>query len=580
MKPILPFLFALSFLMAGSGLRAAEPALPPEAPDDKAESAETTAALPRLDLTPKLLYQFLLAEMAGQRGQISQSALLYRELARETRDPRVARRATEMALHGRHPDVALEMAQLWQTLEPESAPARQTLIRLFAALGRQADLTREITALLAAEPRYITQNLSHLNRLLARINDRKMARNIVETVTTPYLVLPEAHYARAIAAFEAKDLGAARQLIQRVLSLKPDWEAAALFQFQLTEDRAEALAQLAGFADRQPLAREAQLTYARALVAEKRYADARAVFDRLLAQDAKDAAPNGDVIFAIAVLSLQLNDTAAAEKQLQRLVEMGHAESDKARFYLGQIAEEARRWEDAAHWFDAVGRGEHYLPARLHGANILAKQGKLAAARQYLSNAEAATAHERVQLLIGESQILRDAGDIATAHGVLVAGLAQQPEQPELIYEAALMAEKLGRHDELETRLRRLIKLKPDHAHARNALGYSLAERNLRLAEAQALIEQALELAPDDPFILDSKGWLLFRKGEANAALETLNRAFSIRRDPEIAAHLGEVLWSLGRQPEARSTWDKARSEHPANEVLTETIKRLAPALP
>jgi len=577
MKPILPFLFAIPLFMAGSGLHAAEPAVTPDTSDDKAESAEATASLPKLDLTPKLLYQFLLAEIAGQRGQMNQSALLYRELARETRDPRVARRATEMALHSRQLEVALEAAQLWQSIEPESAQARQTLIRLLAALGRHDQLAREVAALLAAEPQHIAQNLSHLNRLFARINDRTVARNIIETVTTPYLDLPEAHYARAIAAYESQDLGTARQLIGRVLLLKPDWETAALFQFQLAEDRAEGLAKLADFIERQPRAREAQLTYARALVTEKRYAEARRVFDRLLAQDANIATPNGDVIFAIAVLSLQLNDTAAAEKQLLRLVDMGHVEANKARFYLGQIADEAKRWEDALRWFDSVERGEHYVSARLHGANILAKQGNLAGARQHLTKAEAVAPREQVQLLIGEAQILRDAGDIAAAHGVLVAGLAQQPDQPELMYEAALMAEKLGRFDELETRLRRLIELKPDHAHALNALGYSLAERKIRLAEARALIERALELAPNDPFILDSKGWVQFRMGDADAALETLNRAFGIRPDPEIAAHLGEVLWSLGRQSEARATWEKARHEHPANDVLAETIKRLLP---
>lgn len=576
MKPILPFLCALPLFMAGSGLHAAESA----PASDPAESSESTANLPRLDLTPKLLYQFLLAEIAGQRGQVNQSALLYRELARETRDPRVARRATEMALHGRQPEVALEAAQLWQALEPESAQARQTLIRLLAALGRQADLAREVAALLAAEPQHIAQNLSHLNRLFARINDRTVARNIIETVTTPYLDLPEAHYARAIAAYDTQDLSAARQLIERVLSLKPDWEAAALFQFQSAEDRAEGLAKLAGFIDRQPQAREAQLTYARALVADKRYAEARRVFDRLLARDANAATPNGDVIFAVAVLSLQLNDTAAAEKQLLRLVDMGHVEANKARFYLGQIADEAKRWEDALRWFGSVERGEHYVSARLHGANILAKQGNLAGARQHLTKAEAATPREQVQLLIGEAQILRDAGDVVTAHGTLVAGLIQQPDQPELMYETALMAEKLGRHDELETRLRRLMELRPDHAHALNALGYSLADRNIRLPEARALIERALELTPNDPFILDSKGWVQFRMGDVDAALETLNRAFSIRPDPEIAAHLGEVLWSLGRQDDAHSTWEKARREHPASEVLVETIKRLVPSLP
>jgi Flp pilus assembly protein TadD len=179
--------------------------------------------------------------------------------------------------------------------------------------------------------------------------------------------------------------------------------------------------------------------------------------------------------------------------------------------------------------------------------------------------------------LIGEAQLLREAGRNADAHQALTAALERQPDQPELLYEVALLAEKLGRVDELESRLRRLIEIKPDHAHALNALGYSLADRNIRLVEARTLIDRALELAPNDPFILDSKGWVLFRQGETQAALDTLNQAFGIRPDPEIAAHLGEVLWSIGRKDEARQTWDTARKEHPANEALAETVKRLQP---
>jgi len=276
------------------------------------------------------------------------------------------------------------------------------------------------------------------------------------------------------------------------------------------------------------------------------------------------------------VLSLQLNDTAQAEQQLRRLIEIGHAESDKARFYLGQIADEGKRFDEALKWFGEVMRGEHFVPARLRSAALLVQQGHLDAARQLLQISDVSP-REQVQLRIGEAQLLRERGDAASAHAVLVAGLAAEPDQPELLYEAALMAERIGRHDEMESRLRRLIELKPEHAHAHNALGYSLAERNVRLNEARRLIERALELAPQDPFILDSQGWVMFRQGDAVAALEVLKRAFDIRPDPEIAAHLGEVLWSLGRRDDAQQVWDSSRRAHPANEVLAETIKRFLP---
>ncbi|MEW6165571.1 MAG: tetratricopeptide repeat protein [Pseudomonadota bacterium] len=545
-------------------------------PDEESVKAET-ARLPAVELTPRLLHGFLLAEIAGQRGQLGNSAQLYLDLAEETRDPRVARRATEIGLHGRRLDLALAAARIWQETDPASTRARQAFISLLAAQGRFDELRGSIAALLAAEPKHLAQNLGHLNRLFSRATDRKAVRELVEAVTEPYLQLPEAHYARALAAFDARDAVAARRAIQHALELKPDWETAALLRAQLAENRDAALAGLADFVAANPRAREARLAHARALVNAKRYAEARRQFATLLEQGGNAPEKNGDVVFALAVLSLQLDDTADAERHLRRLVEIGYAEADKARYFLGQIAEEDKRWDEALRWFAQVGPGEHYLVARLHAANVLARQGKLDEARRQLAATKTAGPREQVQLLLGEAQILREANRFADAHAALAAGLEKLPDQPELLYEIALLAEKLGRLDELESRLRRLIELKPDHAHALNALGYSLADRNERLSEARTLIERALELAPHDPFILDSQGWVLFRLGERQAALDTLNRAFGIRPDPEIAAHLGEVLWTLGRREEARQTWETARRAHPANAVLAETIKRFLP---
>jgi tetratricopeptide (TPR) repeat protein len=590
MKPIfLPLLAALLVsgctLMPGGvkpdeedGAQAARD----EAAADAAAAAEEEAAakkaalkLPTLALTPERLYRFLLAEIAGQRGDWASSATLYRDLARETRDPRIARRATEIAMHGRLPDMALDTARLWGEIDPDSPQARQMLIRLLAIQGRYDELKMALGILLAAEPADIGQNLSHLNRLFARGGDRKAILDVIVSVTAPYLDHPEAHFARAVAATEARDLAAARVAIHRALELKPDWETAALLNVQLIENRQEAMAALGDFVAANPKARNARLAYARALVGDQRFQEARREFRILLEQGKRDLAKNGDVVFALAVLSLQLNDTAEAEQHLRQLVGIGHVESDKARYYLGQIAEDGKRWAEASKWFGEVGPGEHYLPARLHGASVLAKQGRLEEARRHLADTVADEPRQRAQLLIGEAQLLREAGRLTDAHAVLAAGLVKQPDQPELIYETALLAEKLGRPDELESRLRHLIDIKPDHAHALNALGYSLAERNERLPEARTLIEKALELAPNDPFILDSKGWVLFRLGDAKAALTVLQQAFGIRADPEIAAHLGEVLWSLGRQDEARATWEKARRDSPSNETLAETIKRL-----
>lgn len=577
MKPIFPLLILTALLASGS-LRAEAPApVVPAAEIDAAVDPEDAivAGLPNVELTPRLLYQFLLAEIAGQRGQFIDSAGLYLDMAKRTRDPRLARRATEIAAHGRSMEMAHEGAQLWLDIEPASLQAHLANINVLVALNRYAELEAATAALLALAPQHIGQNLLRLNRLLARGQDRKAVRDLIVAVTAPHLQLPEAHFVRAVAAFDARDLPGAREAIRQALKRKPDWEAAALLLAQMSEKN-EAFAVLEEFIAANPQAREVRLTYARALVGDKRYADGRRQFGVLLEQ-VGDPAKSGDVLFAVAVLSLQLNDKADAETHLRKLAAIGHAEADKAHFYLGQLAADSNRWDEALQWLGKVGRGEQYLSARLQAANVLVKQGKLEEARQHLAASEVANLRERAQLLIGEVQILREAGRLTDAYAVMEAALAGQPDQPELLYEAAMVAEKLGRYAEVERRLRRLIELKPDHAHAHNALGYSFADRNVNLAEALALIERALQLAPNDPLILDSKGWALFRMSDKQAALDVLSTAFRMRADPEIAAHLGEVLWSLGRQDEARQTWEKARAEHPDNEVLTETIKRLAP---
>ncbi|MDO8958402.1 MAG: tetratricopeptide repeat protein [Rhodocyclaceae bacterium] len=544
--------------------------------DEAAAQEKSVAGLPDVELTPRLLYQFLLAEIAGQRGQFANSAELYLDLARRTRDPRLARRATEIAVHARHPQLAQQAAELMLDIDPASLQAHLTLINVLVAQGRYAELRPRTAALLALAPQQIGTGLLRLNSLFARAEDKQAVRELIEALTAPYLQLPEAHYVRAVAAFEARDPDAARDAARQARKLKPDWEAAALLLAQLSEKSA-ALAVLEEFIAAHPEARNARLTYARALVGDKRYAEGRRQFGILLQQSESDPARNGDVLFAVAVLSLQLDDKADAEIHLRKLAEIGHVEADKAHFYLGQLAAESKRPDEALQWFGKVGRGEHYLSARLQAASLLVKQGKPEAARHLLAASEAANPQERAQLLIGEAQLLREAGQTAEAHAVLARGLEQQPDQPELLYEIAMVAEKLDRIDEVESRLRRLIELKPDHAHAYNALGYTFADRNIRLAEALALIERALQLAPNDPLILDSKGWALFRMGDARAALEILGAAYGMRADPEIAAHLGEVLWSLGRHDEARQAWEKSRREHPANETLTTTIKRLAP---
>jgi tetratricopeptide (TPR) repeat protein len=274
---------------------------------------------------------------------------------------------------------------------------------------------------------------------------------------------------------------------------------------------------------------------------------------------------------------MQANDFDAAETQLTRVLELNYKDPDLARFYLGQLNEERKRFDEALKWYSTVTQGEQFIPAHARYAGILARQGKLPEARRHLQEASARDPQQRVQLTQAEAQLLRDANAYQEAFDVLGQALAKMPDYPDLLYDHAMAAEKVNRIDILEANLKQLIKLRPDHAHAYNALGYTFADRNQRIEEAYRLIETALKLAPDDPFIQDSMGWVLYRMGRNKEGLDYLQRAFKQRPDPEIAAHLGEVLWALDQRDAAKKIWGESLKAHPNNELLQGTVKRFQP---
>lgn len=556
--------FALFLVLASATAWAQTPAVAPP--------AKVGDNLPKQDLTGQILYQFLLAEIAAQRGQLGFSAGAYLDLAKSTRDPRIVRRATEIAFHARQYDAALEAARLWLSIEPDSQQARQMHSTLLLASGRIDELAGSLARDLAAEGPRAGEVLMRFMRAFIRYPDRLAIQRLFDQLTQPYLGLAEARFVRAQAAAGAGDADRARSEIDRALELRPSWDLAALFKAELLPKGAAQLEYLQTWLAANPDAQEVRLGYARALVSDKRYDVARTEFRRLLSANPD----NPDILYAVGILSLQVNDAAEAEQQLKRFVDVGRGDLNPARFYLGQIADQAGRAEEALRWYDQVAAGEHAVSAKVRAAQILLHQNKLDEARERLAMARA-NAPGEIRLLVAEAQLLRDAGRHAEAFAFLAQALEVQPDQPDILYETALAAEKLGHVEVLERHLRRLIVLKPDSAQAYNALGYSFADRNMRLEEAAQLIDKALSLAPDDPFILDSKGWLLFRQGKSVAALETLQKAYAQKADAEIAAHIGEVLWALGRPNEAMSVWREASKAHPTNEALAGTIKRFVP---
>ena len=577
--------FAATLLAAGllaSGAQAQQPSDVADDEDDDAPPALQLAPapgaplnLPLQDLTGQTLYDYLLGEIAAQRGNPGLAAQTFLELTRRTRDPRIARRAVEVANLARMPALALESARIWYETEPASAQALQALIVLLVGTRRVDEAEPYLAKLLATDANAAANGFMQLGRLLAGNPDAAANLRVVRKLAERYPDLPQAHLAMSQAAAAANDEALALAQARSALALRPDWEIAALYEAQLLQRRspAEAAKRLAAFLEKHPDSRDVRLGHARMLVLDKRYPEARAEFESILKRFPKDI----DAIYAVGLLAFQVKEFAVAEANLKRLLELGYRDANAVRYTLGQIAEEQKDWPRAIGWYEAIQRGEQALPARMRVANAIAKQGKLAEARAYLHGVSVQGEPQRVQLLVAESQLLRDANLHREAFDLLGEALQKSPDQPDLLYDHALTAEKLDRFDVLESSLKRLIQLKPDHAHAYNALGYSFAERNLRLPEAKQLIEKALAIAPADFFIIDSLGWVLYRMGDLQGAARELRRAWDGRPDGEIGAHLGEVLWTLGERDEARRIWQESLKASPESDTLQKTLKRFNP---
>lgn len=561
---------------------AAKP-VPPPAPAPAARaprgapriSGAVSQNLPSVELTPGLLYELLAAEIAGQRGAAAISLAKYLELAQRTRDPRIAKRAVEIAFFERNNEKALEAARIWVVADPQNMEARQTLAGLLIASGFSEEAFPHLERLLATGSTNVAEGFLQFNRLLSRGGDHKATLSIIQRLAAQHPGVAEAHGSVAQAASNAGEDELAIREARIASKLKPEWEFPSLLAAQLLSKRSpvEASAELRAYLLRNPSSSEARMAYARSLISEKKYTEARAEFQQI----ERDFPNNPDVLYALGLLALDAKDYASAESSLTRLLSQQPRDPNLVYLYLGQVAEEQKKFAEARVHYGKVGRGDQYFTAQSRIARSFAKEGRVADGRAHLQSVVAISNDQRVQIILAEAQMLREANQNRMAFEVLEKGLERLPNHPDLLYDFAMAAEKVERMDLLEANLKKVIQLKPDHAHAYNALGYSLADRNERLSEARELIEKALKMAPDDAMIIDSMGWVMYRLGDLPRAYELLKRAYTLMPDAEIGAHLGEVLWKLGRAVEAERVWSEATARAPDNETLRNTIKRLKP---
>ena len=546
-----------------------------------------------------LFYQLLIGEMQLREGEAGAAFQVILDAARRTKNEQLFRRATDIALQARAGDQALVSAKAWRQTLPESLDALRYQVQLLIALNRPQETLEPLQALLkhtpaAERPSVITA----LPRFFARSTDKAQVATLTEALLRPYIDVPDTRVTSLVTSgrswLAAQDNTKALVFAQRAHALDPAAEGPAVLALELPPGDAGAAAIVQGHLAARPDSNGVRLLYVRALLAVPRYADATAQLETLT----RTAPQLAQAWLTLGALHLQLREPAPAIVALQKYVELVQAggavpkpaidaaEDDdvpaskedaltRAWLLLAQAADLQGDFRAAEAWLAKIDDPQRALEVQTRRASLLARQGKLAQARELIRRVPEKTPADARAKLLAEAQVLRDVKQWGEANTLLAKANLQFTDDVDLIYEQSMMLEKLNKLDEMERLLRRVIAIKPDHQHAYNALGYSLAERNVRLPEARMLIRKALDLSPGEPSITDSLGWVEYRLGNREEALRLLRDAYRGQPDAEIAAHLGEVLWVSGQKDEARKIWREGRGKDAGNEVLRETLTRL-----
>lgn len=521
---------------------------------------------------PEFVYKYLLGEIAGQRGDLPLASQLFLDLAKKTRDSRLAERAAKVAAYARHQQLALDATILWAELDPSSLEAQQASSQMLISTGNIQSALPHIKSLLAKEDMRATTFL-YLNDLLGSQADKKETLAIIKDLASPYPKSAEAHFAVARAAWLAEEVDIAKSEVALAHQLRPEWEVAAQMQGQvLSKDSPDkAIAFYKTFLNNQPSANNVRMDFAKLLVSLKRYSDAKPEFIKLVEVDKN----NPDTNAVVGLLSLEASELRLAEKYLQQALNNGFKDPEQIYIYLGLTAERGQHNTKALEWYYQVPKNNpHYLDARLAAASLIARTEGSDAAINMLSKLTQLTSEQQITVAQAQASLLAQAERHQEAFTLIENTVNTVPNTPQLIYDYAMAAERIGKLELMEKELRKVIQLQPDFSAAYNALGYSMADRNINLNEAKTLIQTAYKLSPNDHYILDSLGWVEYRLGNYDIAIEHLRKAHSIQQDPEISAHLGEVLWKQGLQEEASKIWTDALKEFPKNNVLVSTAKK------
>lgn len=536
-------------------------------------------------VTAELLYEILVGELTTSQGDPASGYALMLDAARQSGEEQLYQRATQIALQSRSAESALIAAHAWQDSFPNSADANRYLLRILVALNRVDETADPLRKELATSPlRTKLITLRALPQIYGHVSDKAQAARIVEEAAAGELKNPATGPAAWVAIgrmrFAAGNASGALDAAKRAIALDPTDEGAGTLALQLVDARVPGADRLlASYLAGTP-SPEVRMNYARFLLQERRNDEARSQLEQLTRSNPELA----DAWLVLASLNIQaklLDDAIAALRQYIALSEPKADDPAVAkalsRAYLmaAEIATTRSNYPAAQDWLsraDKIAPGD--FSVSIQQASLLARQGDLAKARALIQKFPASTPDDMLRKLLAEAQLLKEAKQFDEASRIMAQAAQLSPEDNDIVYEQAMLAEKAGRPEEMEHLLRKIIERQPDYYHASNALGYSMADRGVDLEQARSHIDAALRYAPEDPFILDSKAWVEYRLGNKSEAREILKKVFARQQDAEIAAHYGEVLWSLGERDKAMDVWREGLSKEPGNETLRETLKR------
>jgi tetratricopeptide (TPR) repeat protein len=561
---------------AGSSDKPSEPVKPAVTAKvaDMKEKARQKEAATAID--PDVMFMILTAEIAGQRERYDVALEGYMEAAKRVNDPRFAERAAVIAMYMKDSPKTQEAVSLWLKHDAKNLTARKIAALSALRADDKATAVEHLSALLKADEAGFETTLLELGGVLQKEGKIDIIYDTLTALSLKHPNKPVIYFVQSLLALQVKNGAVAEQQIQKALKIQPDWDKALILQAQiamLSGDMNKAKATIKNAIARYPNNIKLKKLFGQLLIKAESYKEAIDVYQQLIASDPKDLESE----FTLGLIYLQLDQDEKAEEIFNNLLEQADWKN-QASFYLGKVEEKRGATEKALAWFDKVTEGDFAFDASLEAVSLLTKEKRFEEANTRLTGLSNQFPKQKLRILLIQAEMYSQQKQYAKAFDLLTAALVEQPEQSELLYTRALIAEHLNKQDLVEKDLKQILAKEPENVEALNALGYSLLDYPDRYAEAEGYLQKAIKLRPDEAVIMDSYGWLLFKQGKHQAALDYLQRAYAKQQENEIAAHIAEVLWTLGRKDEAKKLFDKAFKNAPEDEYLLQFQQRFLKA--